>query len=400
MVGLTWAILLLAGVLLVVEAVYAVPGFAVTIAILLVSALAVLVLISTDVRLIRRNEYVRFRELFTLLSDGIIVMDPNRSIVYINPSAARMTGFGLRDVVPFCLYCQRRTVQPGQERCLLATERHRHYFESQMPTKTGDWVNVGMSRTFLMRRPSTSERDMVITIRDVGPEKQEEELRLSRRLTHHTYEVQEEERKRLSQELHDGVSQTLYGVSLGLEHLARHLDNPALQEQVQGLHGQVRTSIEEVRALSRALYPAVLYHVGLVAALRSLSETLSTVQRDVSFRTNLTSDAAFPPDTAVHLYRIVQEALHNAILHGHASQIAIKLRVHPPQVTLEIVDNGRGFLPPTRSDSGGYGLRNMEERARAIQAVFRILSQPDHGTTVTLTWSSNDTEAQTGKETL
>ena len=241
---------------------------------------------------------------------------------------------------------------------------------------------------------------MVITIRDVGPEKQEEELRLSRRLTHHTYEVQEEERKRLSQELHDGVSQTLYGVSLGLEHLARHLDNLALQEQVQGLHGQVRTSIGEVRALSRALYPAVLYHVGLVAALRSLSETLSTVQRDVSFRTNLTSDAAFPPDTAVHLYRIVQEALHNAILHGHASQIAIELRVHPPQVTLEIVDNGRGFLPPTRSDSGGYGLRNMEERARAIQAVFRILSQPDHGTTVTLTCSSNDTEAQTGKETL
>lgn len=89
LMGLTWGFLVMAGMLLLVDAIYAVPGFVATIAILLAVSLVALILIATDVRLILRNEYVRFRELFTLFSDGIIVMDPNRSIIFINPLQQR-----------------------------------------------------------------------------------------------------------------------------------------------------------------------------------------------------------------------------------------------------------------------------------------------------------------------
>lgn len=384
LIAWTWGLLGLASIFLLLDVFYTTPGFPAAAAVILLLVLLALVRVVTEFRSVRKTEYTRFRELFTLLSDGIIVMDPNRTITYINPAALRMTGYGLRDSVPYCRYCEERTIHPGQKRCLLAEELHRHYFESQLPTKTGNWVDVGMSRTFLTPTPTTAQRDMVITIRDVTFEKQEEELRLSRHLTHHTFEVQEEERKRLSQELHDGVSQTLYGISLGLEHLARHVQDSNQIVQLQGLHEQVRNSIEEVRSLSRSLYPAVLYHIGLVAALRSLAETLSTPQRTVAFHTNLDTDKPFDADTAVHLYRIVQEATHNAILHGHATQIEIGLHQVAAQVRLEIRDNGSGFWPPTRAEAPGYGLRNMEERARAIQAIFRIHSQPNHGTLVQL----------------
>lgn len=384
LIGWTWALLGLASIFLILDVFYSSPEFPAAAAVILLLTLLTLLWIVHEFRFVRRTEYTRFRELFTLLSDGIIVMDPKRTITYINPAAARMTGFGLRDSVPYCRFCEERTILPGQKRCLLAEELHRHYFESQLPTKNGSWVDVGMSRTFLTPTPTTAQRDMVITIRDVTLEKQEEELRLSRRLTHHTFEVQEEERKRLSQELHDGVSQTLYGISLGLEHLARHVENASQQQQLHGLHQQVKNSIEEVRSLSRTLYPAVLYEVGLVAALRSLAETLSTPQRLVSFSTDFEGESPFEPDTAVHLYRIVQEAVHNAILHGHANRIEIVLKQQPHQAHLTIRDNGKGFWPPSRSESQGYGLRNMEERARAIRAVFRIQSQPSQGTVVQL----------------
>lgn len=384
LIGWTWGFLALASVFLLLDFVYSSPGFPVAAAIILMLVLLSLLLIVREFRFVRRTEYTRFRDLFTLLSDGIIVMDPKRTITYINPAAARMTGFGLRDSVPYCRYCEERQILPGQKRCLLAEERHRHYFESQLPTKTGSWVDVGMSRTFLTPTPTTPERDMVITIRDVTLEKQEEELQLSRHLTHHTFEVQEEERKRLSQELHDGVSQTLYGISLGLEHLARHVENSNQLQQLRGLHEQVKNSIEEVRSLSRTLYPAVLYHLGLVAALRTMAETLTTPQRTVSFNTDFHTDSPFDADTSVHLYRVVQEAVHNAILHGHASRIEISLKRQPRQAKLTIRDNGSGFWPVSRPESQGYGLRNMEERARAIDAIFRVQSQPKEGTIVQL----------------
>ncbi|MCF8566101.1 histidine kinase [Alicyclobacillus tolerans] len=385
LIGMTWVLVLAASALLTLDLlVYSNAWFGLAAALLLVLAAGALVWLLTESRATRTLERERFRELFTLLGDGIIVMNPRRTITFMNPAAVRMTGWTMEETIPYCRFCQHREVPPGQERCLLASDPSRSYFESQLPTKTGGWVDVGMSRTFLLPRGSSRNRDMVITIRDVTREKQEEELRLSRRLTHHTLKVQEEERKRLSQELHDGVSQTLYAISLAMEHLSRRVQDVPVKEKIVQLQDQVRASIDEIRALSRTLYPAVLYSLGLVAALRSLAEALSTPHRTVTFTTDFSQEAPFSPEVSAHLYRIVQEAVHNAILHGRADDIVIDLKRQASRAVLRVEDNGRGFRLGLREDITGYGLRNMEERSRAIQSNFRVFSSPGAGTAIQL----------------
>lgn len=386
--ALIWGVLVIVDIVLnVVLMNQATPQLAVRV--LGIVTLSLIVIFFPLVRFLRlrKTEYSRFREVFTLLSDGIIVMNPERRITFINPSAVTMTGFNLNDSVPYCVYCQNRTLLPGQERCLLAEERKRHYFESELPTNNGN-VSVGMSRTFLSPHATTSERDMVITIRDVTAEKREEELRLSRRLTHHAYNIQEEERKRLSQDLHDGVSQTLYGISLGLEHLSRHLNDPEHENEIQLLYGQVKDATEEVRSLSHSLYPATLDRIGLVATFRTMAETLTTPRRTVRFVTDCRQEPPFHPDTSVHLYRITQEAVHNAVMHGDASVIEIELLQNGGRVRLTIQDNGKGFSAVEQKS--GYGLRNMEERARAIGAELAVRSDVDKGTTVELNSNIRD----------
>jgi two-component system sensor histidine kinase NreB len=328
-------------------------------------------------------ESARLRELFQLLSDGIVVMDPNRVITFINPAAVRLTGWQLQDVIPYCTYCQSRNIESGEQRCLLAAQPHRHYFESQLPTKRGEKVDVGMSRTFLSRNQS-NQRNMVITIRDVTLERQEEALKLSRRLTQHTLEVQEEERRRLSQELHDGISQTLYGVSLGLEHLQRRVEEPAHNERIAQLYQQIHMSIDEIRSLSRSLYPAVLYDLGLLSALRTLTDGLTSQGRKIEFVTDLTEEDSISASASGHIYRIVQEAIHNAIQHGRATHVIIRLVRADGDFTLQITDNGKGFPVQELPEGQGYGINNMEERARVLHAHFEINSQLNRGTDIIL----------------
>lgn len=326
------------------------------------------------------DENSRLRELFNLLNDGIIVMDKKRIIVFINPSATRMTGWEVGDIIPYCLYCQQRKVEPGEERCFLASQPRQSYFESDLPTKMGTFVPVGMSRTFLSTPNNTSSRDMVITIRDVTIERQAKELETRAQLNQRTLEVQEEERKRISQELHDSISQTLYGIDLSLDHLKRNAPIH-LQKRIEEIRKQVKLCSDEVRAMSRDLYPAVLYDLGLTAAIRMLAEQMSSHRREIK----VVIDNNWIHDdlnrSAVHVYRIVQEALHNAILHGKATQISISLSCnHMCKVT--IFDNGMGFHMDKIKNSTGYGLKNIKERVSALQGEWNIDSLPGKGTKI------------------
>jgi two-component system sensor histidine kinase NreB len=323
----------------------------------------------------------RLRELFNLLNDGIIVMDQNRIIVFINPSATRITGWELGDVIPYCTYCQNRPVPPGEERCFLASQPKQSYFESDLPTKMGTLVSVGMSRTFLASPHNAPNGDMVITIRDVTVERQSKELERRAQLNQRTLEVQEEERKRISQELHDGISQTLYGINLSLEHLRNHSQDQKIK--IDEIKQQVKLCAEEVRTMSRALYPAVLNDLGLTAAIRTLADQMKTNKRVIEV--NIDSDWIQDElsRSTVHVYRIVQEALHNAILHGDASRILISLSCDKVCL-VKIEDNGKGFDTESIIESPGYGLKNMKERVVALNGQLIINSSLDQGTKVEL----------------
>ncbi len=195
---------------------------------------------------------------------------------------------------------------------------------------------------------------------------------------------QEDERRRLSRELHDGIGQMLTGAKLLSENI-RSVDQlpPADQTNFGKLKTLLIRIIQETRHASNNLMPPVLSDFGLLAALRQLTESQrEQTGVDVLFRSKLL-DVRFNPAVEIGLYRIAQEAVNNAAKHAGASQVVISLNWRADQLQLRINDDGCGFqYPPPPTGNQSQGLHNMRERAQLLDGTFRLISRPDAGTLV------------------
>ena len=191
-----------------------------------------------------------------------------------------------------------------------------------------------------------------------------------------------EERQRLARELHDSVSQALYGIALGLE-TARDLlpQNPVgAAEPLDYAATLTEAGMTEMRALIFELRPESLETEGLVAALRK--QAASVQQRHgIRIEAALAEEPAATLETKEALYRIAQEALHNTVKHARANNVKISLERHPGWIVLEVTDDGRGF--DTRGDfSSSLGLKSMRERASRLGGSLSVESGPGQGACV------------------
>ena len=193
------------------------------------------------------------------------------------------------------------------------------------------------------------------------------------------------ERNRLALELHDAVSQKLFGLVLSAEAAATLLerDPAAARDQVGRLQGLAQEALEELRSLVFGLRPPDLEKDGLVVALRKHIELLRRIaQRDIE----LVAEDELQPDPArdQEVLRIAQEALQNAVKHAHAHRVAVRLQGSDGML-LEVEDDGVGFDPGADGiRSRRLGLTSMEERAEKIGGSISIESTPGEGTTVRL----------------
>ena len=199
-----------------------------------------------------------------------------------------------------------------------------------------------------------------------------------KKLTQRVFDAQEEERRRVARELHDGISQILVGVRFALEIAKRRLSNgdtagsDNLDQGIEHLSG----AIQEVRRISRDLRPGVLDDLGLGPAIRTLAEDfgertgIEVTFETVVFRNRLAEDAK------IALYRVAQEAMTNIERHSGATHVEIDLRGHSRGATLKICDNGHGMETgsPSNPSGTGLGLRNMQERVEQLDGTLRILS--------------------------
>jgi PAS domain S-box-containing protein len=190
-------------------------------------------------------------------------------------------------------------------------------------------------------------------------------------------DVQEEERKRLSRNLHDGIGQNLYSHLITINRLLSELDHPLL-EQMQREATQL---IEEIRDISWELRPSVLDDLGLVPAIRSfLSRFSENYHIDVFFECMLKRRLDISIELTI--YRIIQEALTNIRKYADVSEAAVTVRDFDQSVRVMIEDKGRGF--EIGSQTRGVGLFSMDERARAVGGELTINSSPGKGTRVIL----------------
>jgi len=193
-----------------------------------------------------------------------------------------------------------------------------------------------------------------------------------------------EERNRLARDLHDSVSQSLYGMTLYSMAAASQLSAGNLArvaEQLQALQDTSQDALTEMRLLIFELRPPLLEEEGLVAALQS---RLSSVEIRAGLKTELKAEIEerLPFEVEMELYRIAQEALNNVLKHARARHVAVVIRQVEKTVSLEIADDGAGFNPEKAQTRGRLGLSAMEERAAGLGGRLVVESQPGQGTRV------------------
>ena len=194
--------------------------------------------------------------------------------------------------------------------------------------------------------------------------------------------AQESERARIARHLHDDVNQRLAAISIELSALRRRFANtPDLLDEVSQLQDLTYSLVDEVRELSHELHPAVLRHVGLVAALRRGCEEFGG-QHGIQTSFEVSAVDSVPHDMALCLYRVAQEALRNVAAHAAARQVEVRLSAVPRGVELRIADNGKGFDLEDARRRGGLGLIDIDERVRLVGGKLRIETQPGRGTVV------------------
>ena len=193
-----------------------------------------------------------------------------------------------------------------------------------------------------------------------------------------------EERNRLARELHDSVTQALYGITLHAEAAFRQLEAknvPLANEQIEELRSTAQEALREMRLLIFELRPSVVEMQGLVPALRA---RLEAVEERAGMQVEINMDENLELSDRIQdgLYRIAQEALNNALKHAKANQIILNLKGALSRVTMEVMDDGVGFIPEEAVPGGGLGLDGIIERAELLNGELMIDSWPGRGTTI------------------
>ena len=202
------------------------------------------------------------------------------------------------------------------------------------------------------------------------------EAKLHRDKTAALLEGQENERKRITQELHDGVGQLLTAIRLRI-HVMQF--DTALRKELVDL---INETIGEVKRISYNVMPGSLVDFGLEAALKGLCDNTSRYSRlKFDFRYIRESDHALSFDVTVAVFRIVQEGINNILKHASATHVDLNILDKEDEIYVLLKDNGKGFNPASPNHTG-LGLRSMTERAKLLGGNVDIHSEPDEGTTV------------------
>jgi PAS domain S-box-containing protein len=235
--------------------------------------------------------------------------------------------------------------------------------------------------------------------REIAERKSSEKVRL--RLLQKIVTTQEDERKRISRDLHDHLGQKLTALNLNLELLKQKCENAELGEIVQKVHELAKDVDSELDFLAWELRPATIDELGLEATLKNFVEEFSRhFNVSADFHSQKFRNKRLLPEIEINLYRIAQEALNNIAKHAKANNVSVLIEKPDNQIVLIVEDDGIGFEPSQKaSKSEGLGLVGMGERAALIGGAVEIESAIGNGTTVYVripaSYENTEPEAET-----
>ena len=214
-------------------------------------------------------------------------------------------------------------------------------------------------------------------------EEREQARLVERELSKRLISAQEQERIRIARELHDDVCQRLAMLSLKIENAAKHPGGGQLTvaQQLKQIWQQCSSLTGDVQALSHDLHPSILDNLGLGPAIRSYCREVAE-QNGVVVELSSNLLRSLPQDVSLSVFRVVQEALRNAVKYSGANRFWVELGGTGNEVRLEVKDAGIGFDVKEANRSGGLGLASMQERVLAVNGRFYVESKPGAGTKI------------------
>ena len=301
---------------------------------------------------------------FQAMNEALFLLGTDGTIKKVNTSACAWLGYSEKQLlgVNFAQIC------PSTQTVLTSGTLH-HEIEVDLLGQDGATISVSLS-VGKLREHVNAPQDWVVLAQDIRDRKYLQQTMLT---------IVDRERMRSGQELHDSLGQHLTGVAFiakVLESKLRALDVEEAKDAAWVVT-LVNEAVQHTRRLARGLHPVELDMNGLGPALEQLAADSTKL---FGIDCVLHNENSVPPsldfDTANHLYRIAQEALTNALKHGHARSVRIDLSSRRAKLRLRIVDDGTGFDPHQPLTKPSMGLYSMRLRAMALSAKFRIHSRP------------------------
>jgi len=322
-----------------------------------------------------REREQRLLHFYKATIDGILLHKEGKPIL-VNRALSVLSGYPEDDLMkmsPNTLFFNKNNLK------LNDGTKGQNSFEDLLITKKNEKIPVEVQRKKMTFHDQEVE---VLVIRDISQRRAvEDELKVER--LHRMRSVidgQEQERQRLSRELHDGLGQTLVGIKLRLESIP--LDELGEQRKTIELVKQMfNQTIEDTRRISNNLMPAALTEFSLAVVLRNLcTEVESNSRIPISLVVGVLPES-LNLLIKTYSYRIAQEALTNTVKHSGANRAVVSVFSDIKKIYLQVEDDGCGFIPGKKSEIGN-GLYNMKERANLLNGKLEIVSSPGKGTKI------------------
>jgi two-component system, NarL family, sensor histidine kinase UhpB len=332
----------------------------------------------------------RYRMLMEQASDGIFILDPSMKLIDANPAACEMLGYQKEDllamsardlVVPLIyedLTASKQALEDYQHGMVIRSER-------TVRRRDGTYLTLELSAKLL------EDGRTIAIVRDVSERKQAEQTMQANyeaqaNMLHQLLSAQEDERRRLSMDIHDGPLQSL-GVSLlALDRAMRRLDRGETEgsrKELALLRSSLSNTVSEVRAVLADLSLELLTQYGLEIALGNHVERFSEVT-GIELALHYNVRRRLSGDVKLLMYRLAQEGLANIRKHSRATKASVRLYVRGGYLHMVLTDNGRGFDPDAvlkmRYAGEKLGLRSIRERIELAGGMFEIHSMPGKGT--------------------
>lgn len=324
-----------------------------------------------------RSSQERYRAVMEAAPDPIMVVDPAGKVVYLNVAFKRIFKWETTDFVregESAFIPATEWAKSAQVIAMLIKGETISAFESVRLTREGEERNVSMSGG-PYRDAAGNIAGCIVIFRDITEYK---------RMEREVINADEHERIRIGQDLHDDLAPHLIGIEVKCQVMRKKLlaEPQAAVRDAEKIQQLVAEAIQKTRALARGLTPVHLTEAGLEMGLSQLLEMVEIVfgvKCGLTWEGEITLDAS----TAVHLYRIVQEALHNAIKHANADVIDVYCIAEDNRIQIRICDDGTGIGDV--GSKNGMGLKIMAFRARMIGGELSFSTTPEAGTTVSVT---------------